>query len=58
VNDPVLVITIAMIVSIVVVAICVLAYFVPGLVLRAIRDFKTRYDEKGEAKCQKDGRRD
>jgi len=23
--------------------VCVLAYFVPGLVLRAIRDFKKRY---------------
>lgn len=29
------------------VIICVCAYFVPGLVLRAIRDFKKRYG-KGE----------
>jgi len=32
---------------IVVGAIIVLAYFVPGMVLRAIKDFKTRYQKDG-----------
>jgi len=32
---------------IVVIAICVLAYFVPGLILRAVKDFKKRYNKQG-----------
>jgi len=28
------------------IVVCVLAYFIPGLVLRAIRDFKQRYSSK------------
>lgn len=28
---------------------CLLAYFVPGLILRAIKDFKNRYKKGAEA---------
>jgi len=42
----------------IVAVVCILAYFVPGLVLRAIKDFKIRYGGGDYGKTQMEERVD